>query len=172
MLSGRENICPTTWLASSHPSAKIPKLASCVWNHLRPEQLTREQISCRLVAMALAGVSQRNTWHFRILVFLSLATYAKSLRRGKHRVALQKKQTHSHKWRWGLLDEFGATWRNFKTKMCVSTFETDRSLRQMRDEVTFCSGMNIGRTHAHTRRDDNGPQRSIEQRDARGSWIE
>lgn len=72
-----------------------------------------------------------------------------------------------------MLDEFGATWRNFKTKMCihvcVSTFETDRSWRQMRDEVTFCSGMNIGRTHAHTHRDDNGPQRSIEQRDARGS---
>ncbi|TNN62799.1 hypothetical protein EYF80_027025 [Liparis tanakae] len=27
----------------------------------RSEPLTREQISCRLVAMALAGVSQRNT---------------------------------------------------------------------------------------------------------------
>lgn len=172
MLSGRENICPTTWLASSHSSAKIPKLASCVWNLLRPEQLTREQISCRLVAMALAGVSQRNTWHFRILVFLSLATYAKSLRRGKHRVALQKTNTQSQMEMrfagrvWCYLEKF------WNKNVCMSTFETDRSLRQMRDEVTFCSGMNIGRTHAHTRRDDNGPQRSIEQRDARGSWIE
>lgn len=36
--------------------------------------LTLEQISWRLVAMAFAGVSHRNTWHFRILVSLSLAT--------------------------------------------------------------------------------------------------
>lgn len=72
-----------------------------------------------------------------------------------------------------MLDGFVATWRKDKAKMCihvcVSTSETDRSWRQMRDEVTFCSGMNTGRTHAHTHTDDDGPQRSIEQRDARGS---
>lgn len=36
--------------------------------------LTLEQISWRLVAMASAGVSHRNTWHFNTRVFLSLAT--------------------------------------------------------------------------------------------------
>lgn len=39
-----------------------------------PIHPTLEQISWRLVAMAFAGVSHRNTWHFRILVSLSLAT--------------------------------------------------------------------------------------------------
>lgn len=33
-----------------------------------------EQISCRLVAMFLAGASQRNTWHLSIWVSLSRAT--------------------------------------------------------------------------------------------------
>lgn len=44
---------------------------------------TLEQISWRLVAMAAAGVSHRNTWHFRTRVFLSLATQAKSLKHGQ-----------------------------------------------------------------------------------------
>lgn len=36
--------------------------------------LTWEQTSCRLVAMSLAGASQRNTWHLSICVSWSRAT--------------------------------------------------------------------------------------------------
>lgn len=39
----------------------------------------------------------------------------------------------------------------------------------MRDELTFISLMNTGHTHIYTHRQVDGPQRSIEQRDARGS---
>lgn len=46
---------------------------------LKSQWRTFEHISCKLVAMFLAGESQRNTWHFRTWVKLSRATYAKSL---------------------------------------------------------------------------------------------
>lgn len=80
--------------------------------------LTREQISCRLVAMALAGVSQRNTWHFRILVFLSRATYAKSL--GERKTKGQWRHKNEGK-RWGDEDERGVWWNS-----CGCDFETGK----------------------------------------------
>lgn len=37
------------------------------------------QMSLRVLAMVLAGMSQRNTWHMCLRVMRSRATYAKSL---------------------------------------------------------------------------------------------
>lgn len=42
--------------------------------------LTLEQICFRLLATVSAGLSHWNTWHFNTRVFLSRATYAKSLK--------------------------------------------------------------------------------------------
>lgn len=46
--------------------------------------LTLEQICFRLLATVSAGLSHWNTWHFNTRVFLSRATYAKSLKRQQH----------------------------------------------------------------------------------------
>lgn len=127
-----------------------------LWQHhwwpqehvLRPQVLTLEQISCRLVAMALAGVSQRNTWHFRILVFLSLATYAKSLREGTQPGYLTKKKKKTYK---------AGTFKKKKREKCKGgEDETDSSQRRMSDKMTFIR-------LRKTRMKVSGPQRSIHQ---------
>lgn len=90
----------TMWLAGSELSLVTPRLDAfrsimicremkknilqqssqhSVSPRLKSQPPTFEHISCKLVAMFLAGESQRKTWHFRTWVKLSRATYAKSL---------------------------------------------------------------------------------------------
>lgn len=56
------------------PSSSSHLDLTAFFSEVTPMGLTLEQISWRLVAMAAAGVSQRNTWHLSTRVFLSLAT--------------------------------------------------------------------------------------------------